>query len=44
MLHCIEKASTLRPNFTWQGFFQGMDMDGNGQFDLTEFTEMIVKL
>ena len=27
-----------------KGFFQGMDKDRNGQYNLTEFTETVVKL
>ena len=34
MSHCIEKAPIPGPNFTWQRFFQDMDMDAIGQFAL----------
>ena len=44
MSHCIGKDPILDLNFTWQRFFQGMDMDRNGQFYLNEFTETIVKV
>jgi len=39
--HPVEKAHILDANFTWAGFWEGMDKDGDNKFDLDEFTSAI---
>ena len=34
----------LGPSFTWDAFFKGIDTDGDGLFDVDEFSEAVVKV
>ena len=40
--HPIEKEHILGPAFTWKAFFMNMDKDGDGEFNLDEFTAVVL--
>ena len=42
--HPQDKLHILGPRFTWERFFRTMDKDGDQLFDLSEFTEAIVRV